>query len=159
MKLSKCLIFKIKDQRFAVKTQNVIDFIEKVYLVSNPDSEEMCHKAFSFKNKNIPFIDFHHLLGIREEQEETATNVLILDLNINNRNKLLGISVDEILEISELDDFLSYPYMPLVNNRPFDFREAIIIHNNQPVIILNTHKVWANQIKKEMIFHTGNYPN
>jgi len=157
MKLSKCLIFKIKDQRFAVKTQNVIDFIEKVYLVSNPDAENP--KIFSYKNKHIPFIDFHYLLGVREEQEETASNVLVLNLNINNRNKLLGISVDEILEISELDDFLSYPYMPLINNRPFDFREAIIIHNNQPVIILNTHKVWAKQIKKEMSFHTGNYPN
>ncbi len=43
MKLSKCLIFKIKDQRFAVKTQNVIDYIEKVYLIPNQDSEETCH--------------------------------------------------------------------------------------------------------------------
>ena len=58
MKLSKCLIFKIKDQRFAVKTQNVIDFIEKVYLVSNPDSEEMCHKAFSFKIKTYHLLIF-----------------------------------------------------------------------------------------------------
>jgi hypothetical protein len=56
-------------------------------------------------------------------------------------HEIVGISVDEIVEDSEIDDIMSYLYMPVNDKRPLYFREAIIIFNKEPVIILNTNDV------------------
>jgi chemotaxis signal transduction protein len=146
MKISKCLIFKANQQKFAIKTKNVVNVVERVKLTHQKMGNTIAKSTFNFNGLTIPFINFHSMLGTNRYLNNMAECVLIVEINNNGYHEIVGLSVDEIIEVTELEDLMSYPYMPVLDKRPSDFREAIIKHRDESIVVLNTNKLWSKHM-------------
>jgi len=149
MKLSKYLVFKIKDYLFAIKTREIINILEKVRIYSKDEAKK--DYFFVYKGMNIPYIDLYKILGCEIECNKPVPFILIIDIKINNKNELIGIPIDEVVEITEIDDFMSYPFMQ--HTKVFSIKEAIVNYKNSPLIIINTDKMWnASKFDKNLVY-------
>lgn len=146
--MSKYLIFKANQQRFALKTQNVINVVENVRLIHRAIGETLTRTSFNFKGISIPFISFNDSIESSINKSNIAACVLIAEVKIYGTTEIIGISVDEITEVSEIDDIMSYPFITENDDKPFNMRDAILIHNNEPLIILNINKKWSGYLHK-----------
>ena len=153
MKTSKCLIFKADQQKFAIKTTNVVNILEKVRLVEVPIYGSLNTPIISFRGLNIPLINIREIMGMKSNDSFKNNCVLVVELKINSVLELVGISIDEIIEICELDDFMSYPYMPVSNSEKCEMREAIVLHNGEPVIVINANKISCIQHSENKVNH------
>lgn len=149
MRTSKFLIFKIESQQFAIRTNVVLNIIEKAKITSQLEcdyNKPYFKSAFSFRGMTIPIIDMREILGMKIEETKINNCILVVEILIDNIPDLAGISIDEITEIAEFDDFFAYPYIPIKKNNCGDLREGIIIRNNEPVIIINSNKIFASNL-------------
>jgi chemotaxis signal transduction protein len=149
MRTSKFLVFKINCQQFAVRTNTVLNIIDKKEITdfSVYDYNKPYYKsAFSYKSNLVPIIDLRDILGMKNGITTTNESVLVVEIMINNSPELAGICIDEITEIADFDDFFAYPYIPIKQNSCSDLREGIIIRHNEPVIIINSSKIFASNI-------------
>lgn len=141
MKASKFLIFKVNAQRFALKTSNVINIIEIPKIILREDNNGFSRKVFHFRGMNIPVIYLRSVLNIPSVDECDNNCVLITEVKINDCYQILGIVIDEVIEIAEIDDFLSYPFLSLSSIQNKDMKESIILRNDKPVIIINPNSL------------------
>jgi chemotaxis signal transduction protein len=160
MKLAKCLIFKVDNQFFAIRTKMVFNIIEKPKMVSKESNQSFENAMFSFRGMLIPLLDIRKILGLAKESECPNKFVLIVELKINGYPELVGIPIDEVTEVKELDDLLSYPYCSVTHEQQSNLRETIIMHNDIPVIMLNTGKNFSERVlqyeMEQPIFHMAN---
>lgn len=146
MKASKCLIFKVNEQKFAIKTSCVLNIIEKARMTELPESNNQNGMAIVFRGMTLPLIDMRDILGMVSSKQPINECVLVVEVRLNDKLQIVGISIDEVVEVTELDDFMAYPYMPLVSGSVYDFREAVIVRDNEPVIIINGGKLHYKHI-------------
>ncbi len=146
MKLAKCLIFKINQQKFAIRTSLVYNIVEKPRLVSTLPLKPYEKAMFSFRGMIIPLLDIRRILGLSLDSENNNPCVLIVELKINGYPELVGISIDEVIEVTEIDDILSYPYCSVSLGKQCNLRETILIRNGEPVVMLNTSRILSERV-------------
>lgn len=144
MKLTKYLVFKLNDQKFAIRSKSVLNIIENVKLLNTPVKCAYHAGIFCFNGLLLPLVDLHTLLNISQTNTPINRCVLIVELIINNRPEIVGLSTDEVVEITDFDDLLSYPCTPVYNSKIIELREAIILYKNEPVILINANKVHSH---------------
>ncbi len=141
MKLSKCLIFRINEQKFAIKTSYVLNIIEKARMVEVDSSQEFYKTSIVFRGMNLPLVDMREILGMKPSVSKINDCVLIAEVKVNEKLQIIGIAIDEVVEVAEIDDIMAYPYMPVSTGNTCDFREAVILRKQEPVIIINAGKL------------------
>lgn len=142
MKLSKCLIFKVNNQKFAIRTNMVLNIVEKPKVIDTSSLSSHNRVMFSFRGVLIPLLNLKKVLCIQTNSINinNCNSVLIVELKNNNKLELVGIAIDEIIEISEIDDILTYPYCSLSTEQKTNLRETVIIQKGEPIIVLNTNR-------------------
>lgn len=159
MKMSKYLVFKVNNQKYALQTRNVVNVIEHVKLIHQLDGEKKGMTVFNFKGISIQFLDFHQLVGAKRLDESVAEFILIAEVNLNGAHKIIGISIDEIIEVSEIEDIMNYPFNPIYNNRTCDIRESIVVYKGEPLTLLNTSRLRSEQSLQTRHEHTEVFVN
>jgi len=146
MKLTKCLIFKINNQKFAIRTSMVFNIVEKPRLIKAEYLKPYEKAKFSFRGMIIPLLDFRKILGLSSDKEIQSQSILIVELKINGYPELVGISIDEVIEVSDVDDILSYPYCSVTVGKECTLRETIIIKHGEPIIMIDTSKIISEKV-------------
>ncbi len=145
MKLAKCLIFKISNRKFAIRTSIVSNIIDKPKIINIPSLAPYQKAMFSYEGALIPLLDIKRNLGLAQDMENTSySKILIVEIKNNNKIELTGIEIDEVIEVIKLDDILSYPFYNSSGKQNNNFRESVLIHKGEPVIFLNTSKFLSN---------------
>lgn len=131
----------------------VYNIVEKAKLVNVPSPKPYYKAMFSFRGMLIPLMDIRKILGLSTEPENLNNCVLIVEIKINESIELVGIPIDEVLEISEIDDLLTYNYHPFQIGQKCDLNESIVLCNGDPVVVINANKISKSKLlfEKEML--------
>ena len=154
MRTSKFLVFRIDSQRFSVRTNMVLNIVEKAKIINSPLADckrTFYNSVFSFRGMVLPIIDMREILGLKMESLTVNDSVLVVEVLIDKTPELAGILIHDVVEIAEFDDFFAYPFVPIKNNSCGDLREGIIIRNNEPVIVINSSKFFASSVIAQKI--------
>jgi chemotaxis signal transduction protein len=153
MKLFKFLVFKIDQQKLAIRTSMVFNIIERAKIVDIPFHKPYIQAMFSFRGMYIPLLNIKKILGLSSEPEYINKCVLIVEVNINECVELVGIPIDEVIEVAEIDDLFTYKYHPVLMGQNCNLNESIVLHDGEPVIILNTSHVSRSRLfaNREML--------
>jgi chemotaxis signal transduction protein len=146
MKLFKFLIFKINQQKIAIRTSTVYNIVEKAKIADIPFHNLYFKAMFSFRGIYLPLLDIKKILGLSCEPEYLNKCVLIVEVKINECIELVGIPIDEVIEVTEIDDLFTYKYHPVVIGHNCDLNESIVLYNGEPVIILNVNHVSKSKL-------------
>jgi chemotaxis signal transduction protein len=147
MKHFKYLIFKANQQKFAVRTSIVFNLIENAKLLNN-SSEIPYYKAlFSFRGMIIPLLDMRKLLDLSFDSESMNSCVLIVELKINESFELVGVPIDEVLEIAENDEMIRFGN-PSILEKYSEISYSTSLNCGEIVPVINLNEI----IKKKFLF-------
>lgn len=149
MRHSKYLIFRVNEQKFAIKISKIINIIEKPHFAYATAQKHFHKETIEFKGAIIPIINLREVLTMNKDTKKQANCVLIAEIRVNKQNTLSGIAIDEVLEISSFNDFFAYPYNAIIDPNTCNLRESVHVLNGEPIIVLNTDKLFSNHIEAE----------
>ena len=145
MKTSKFLVFRIGEQKLALRTNFILNIIENAkvgYRFNNETlTDENVNMLLKFKGLDIPLIKLEEKLGIKNSIHEEDKSVLVIEIQINCQPKLAGILISEVIEVVEFEDFFAFPYIPVKKTTNTDIREGIIVINNESILVINSSKI------------------
>ncbi|AJA47834.1 putative chemotaxis protein CheW [Clostridium pasteurianum DSM 525 = ATCC 6013] len=93
------VIFKLKNEQFAVETSKVQTISEAVTVTKVPKAPEYVKGLINLRGTVISLLDINLLLDI-EKSENSQQSVIILKLE----DELIAVSVDQVDEVLEIDE-------------------------------------------------------
>lgn len=93
------VVFKIGDEQFAVETSRVQSIADMMKVTSVPKAPRHIKGLINLRGSIISLLDINLLLNISHGGNE-QTNIIIL----NVEDELVGISVDQVDEVLEMDE-------------------------------------------------------
>ncbi|MDF2504144.1 chemotaxis protein CheW [Clostridium sp.] len=95
------VIFKLRDEQFAVETSKVQTISEAVTVTKVPRAPEYVKGLINLRGTVISLLDINLLLDV-DKSENVQQSVIILKLE----DELIGVSVDQVDEVLEIDETL-----------------------------------------------------
>jgi len=130
--MTKYLIFKVKNQMLGIKSNQLVNIVKNVKV---QQEEEKPLSTIEIWGTSIPIINLHQLL-FQQNLTEKA-NVLLVEVGTEEKKKdVLGITFDEITELTILDDLLSYPFQFQPSSHK-SYKEVVVNYKGTPLTILN----------------------
>ncbi len=93
------VVFKLGDEQFAVETSRVQSIADMMKVTTVPKAPSYIKGLINLRGSIISLLDVNLLLNISSNSNE-QTNIIIL----NVQDELLGISVDQVEEVLEIDE-------------------------------------------------------
>lgn len=93
------VIFKLKDEQFAVETKKVQSISDMMEITKVPKAPAHIKGLINLRGNIISLLDINLLLNI-EGDNNGQNNIIILELE----DELVGITVDEVEEVLEVDE-------------------------------------------------------
>lgn len=102
--INKYLIFKISNESYALSTNYVMCINEMMKIVIVPKTPNYVKGMINYNGNPIMVIDSHILLGIKHTNYSTNSCILILDIPIDDTVVKIGIIVDEVNTVIDIED-------------------------------------------------------
>jgi purine-binding chemotaxis protein CheW len=137
---TQCLTFSVAGERFAVGILDIREIIEVGAMTSLPLAPEFIRGVVNLRGNVLPVVDLSVRLG-RERQDTTKRTCIVVIETSGRHAHTLGILVDEVNEILEIDtDHIKPP--PNVGDRmKTDFIRAMGRVDDIFIILLNMEHV------------------
>lgn len=98
------LTFKIGSETFAANVKNIHSIIEYTKLTKVPEMPSFIIGIINLQGEVLPIIDSRIKLGIPATEATTSTSIVVIDLNIDGINSKVGLLVDEVSDVIEIED-------------------------------------------------------
>jgi purine-binding chemotaxis protein CheW len=99
VKYMQVVIFKLKDEQFAVETSGVQTISEAMTITKVPNSPKYVKGLINLRGNVLSMLDLNLLLDIGgDNTKQQSTIILKLE------EELVGVSVDEVDEVLEVDE-------------------------------------------------------
>lgn len=98
----KLVVFKLFDQRFALKIQCVDRIVPIVEINSLPNMPDYISGVINLHGEVIPVINMHILFNLQEKKLELSDQLIIVN-NTSGRYALWVDNTNEVIDVSETD--------------------------------------------------------
>ncbi|WP_089655317.1 chemotaxis protein CheW [Halanaerobium congolense] len=135
-KINEYLIFKIKDQKFAIdldKSREILE-IDNVTLV--PDSPDYIEGIIKLREEIIPIVDLGKKINFKSKKDKNK--VIIVSI----QGVIVGLLVDQISEIVKVDKIDKANSLKASQKLDKEFIKGILTLNEKLVIVINTGKLF-----------------
>ncbi len=144
----KHIFFSVGSEKYGINISSVKEIIrfEKITFVR--DAQKYLKGVINLRGKIIPIIDLRIKFGIDEKNYDDRTIFIIVEINENDSNYLLGMAVDEVYEVHDIDEKnIQTPPKIGVGNKS-KYLKGIVRFNEEIAIVLDINKIL---ISKEII--------
>lgn len=137
----KYLIFSVSSEKYAVSINTVREIIRHEKITRVRDSQEYLKGVINLRGKIIPIIDMRSKFGIEEREYDDRTVFIIVDINSNTDIYNIGMAVDSVHEVFDVDrDNIQDP--PKIGlNQKTQYLNGIARINEEMAMILNIDKI------------------
>ncbi len=135
------LSFKLGNETFAAHVNNVINILELTNITPVPRSPEYMKGVINLRGTVLPIIDTRLKFGMSETVFTIKTCILVLNVNIDGENVLIGGLVDSVLEVFEIEVKDLLPIPSIGKKYKTEFIKGLIRLNEEFVIILDIDKM------------------
>lgn len=134
------IYFKIGKENYAIVVNKVLEILQAGKLTTIPNSSEFVKGVLNFRGEIVPVIDMHKRFNLKK-QDDTTKMIIIIDLETEKKNVLMGLLVDQVKDVIEIE-YKSIRKVPDIgiNYNP-EFLEGMIEKDDQFILLLNVDKV------------------
>jgi purine-binding chemotaxis protein CheW len=135
---------RIGTEQFAISVFKVLEIIRFDKITRVPDSSLFVLGVINFRGSIVPVIDMHRRFKI-ESKRERDKMVVIVDLQNNGKNVLMGLLVDQVTNVIEFEytSIKSVPDLGIKYNP--EFLDGFIEHEERFIMVLNIDRVLSLQ--------------
>jgi purine-binding chemotaxis protein CheW len=131
------LSFTLRDQPFAVSTSSVCGVIEATQLITRPNLPTKLRRAIKLRGALVPVIDLGVYLGGQPIKIGRSTNIVILEVTIDEGMQTIGVVVDAVGKVEEIPPREIEPREAFDSKVHNDFTLGTITVNNHTLTLLD----------------------
>ena len=137
----KFLTFNLGGEQYGVEILKVREIIGIMDVTRVPRTPEFVRGVINLRGKVIPIIDLRNKFGMPMVQNTEQTCIIVVDLSFENNSLLMGIIVDSVSEVLDIDvdDIEDTPIFGTAVN--IDFIKGIARTKAGIKILLNIEEV------------------
>lgn len=149
------LSFNIGGEVFCVNTNKVLNIIELPKIVKIPQSPDYMLGILNLRGEVLPVIDSRIKFGIPVTEYTLNTNIVVMDILMNEEFIHIGVLVDAALEVFEVSDESILPLPGLGNKFRSEFIKGVIKLGENFVMLIDMDKALTSD-ELVMITTTAN---
>lgn len=130
------VIFKLKDELFAVETAKVQSITDVMEITKVPKAPMHIKGLINLRGNILSLLDINLLLNI-EKEENVQRNVIIIDIE----EEEIAILVDEVEEVLEIDEKI---IQKIENEQEKEHVKGIVNLKNRIVTLVDLNKLLGN---------------
>ena len=149
-KLSSYLSFYIGDEEYAAHVNDVLNIMEVPKITKVPKAPAYMKGVIDLRGKPLPVIDTRIRFGLSATEFTDRTCIVVIDLEIDGDGIMVGILVDSVEAVYDLDENMIQPPPKLGKNEIAEFITGITRHDDSFIMILGLAKLFSKQEIKEL---------
>ena len=135
--INNLLSLNIGGQIFALPLEKIVNLIQKPNTKTEQGDDGLPMLKVEFNGINIPIYNISLYTGKKNTTLLKNGYVVIIETSINNAQKLIGVHIDEMPEVIEVDDYEMFPYPKISETYPCFIAEALICHEGNEITLLD----------------------
>ena len=137
------LTFRLGEETYALEVEKVREVLELTHITKIPRSPGYMSGVLNLRGGVVSVVDLRLKFGMPGIASTVDTGIIILELVYENEPLLLGIIVDAVKEVLELDNENIEAAPRLGMNLANDFIQGIGKKEEEFLIILNIDKIFS----------------
>lgn len=126
------VVFTVGGEEFVLDIVNIEQIVSVLPITPVPKTEAFVLGIFNLRGKVVPVISAHKRLVLRADGEPRRIIV------INSNDKLVGLLVDNVIELARIQKSQIAPPPPFIGGIDPEYVESIARKKDRLLIILNT---------------------
>ncbi len=139
------LTFQLGAESFALNVKNVINILEMYKITKVPKMPKYVKGAINLRGEVLTVIDTRLKFGMEETKITKNTCILVLDVNISSNKVKIGVLVDMVNEVIELDENTIKPPATIGEKYNNEFIIGMILNNDKFTMLLDINKVFSTE--------------
>lgn len=134
----KYLIFTLKDEEFAIEIQRVVEILRPQKVFEMPELPDFLQGVINVRGIIIPVVDMRKRLGL-----PAPDRAMIVVINFGHDR--LGLIVDEVKEIIEIEDGEISRSPELLRNFRTGYLKAFAKKGDRVIMLLNLETLFSSE--------------
>lgn len=137
LELKSYLSFKVGEEYFAINAKHIHSIIELIHITKVPNMPVFMLGIINLREQAIPVIDSRIQFGMDATPVTSNSCIIILEMDINGRNILIGNLVDGVSEVVDIEKDKILPTPDIGGKYKSEFISGVIYSDNKFIMILN----------------------
>ncbi|MGD0397950.1 MAG: chemotaxis protein CheW [Syntrophobacteraceae bacterium] len=141
---SQYLTFKLEDEVFALEIAKVREVLDFTLIAKVPQTPEFMLGVINLRGTVVPVVDMRLKFAMTRTETTVHTCIIIVEIEIDGENTVLGALVDSVQEVMDLDPEQIEPAPRIGTRLNTKFIKGMGKRDNQFIIILDIDKVFSS---------------
>ncbi len=142
-KMETYLSFKLGKEAFAASANNVVNILELKPITKVPHAPEYMSGVINLRGQVLPVIDMRVKFGMTPTEPTVDTCIIVLNLKIENEEVKLGILVDAVSEVLELEENQIEPSPSIGTKYKAEFIKGMWKKDESFIMLLNLDLIFT----------------
>ena len=142
--ISQYLTFKLEDEVFALEIAKVREVLDFTLIAKVPQTPEFMLGVINLRGTVVPVVDMRLKFAMTRTETTVHTCIIIVEIEIDGENTVLGALVDSVQEVMDLDPEQIEPAPRIGTRLNTKFIKGMGKRDNQFIIILDIDKVFSS---------------
>lgn len=144
LNLNSYLAFMLGEEEFAVNSGRVLSILELTKITEVPQAPEFMKGIINLRGKVLPIIDIRMKFGMSPTVFTPSTCIVVLELDMDSSAIQLGILVDSVQSVLELEKEKVMDAPAIGNRYKAEFIEGIIQQGDGFIMLLDIDKAFSS---------------
>jgi len=138
------LTFKLDHEVFALDVGTVREVLDFTLIAKVPQTPEFMLGVINLRGTVVPVVDMRLKFAMTRTETTVHTCIIIVEIEIDGENTVLGALVDSVQEVMDLDPEQIEPAPRIGTRLNTKFIKGMGKRDNQFIIILDIDKVFSS---------------
>jgi len=139
------LTFKLKDEVFGVDVAQVREILDFIKITKVPQTPDFMCGVINLRGNVVPVVVMRLKFGLEKTETTVNTCIIVVEVNLDGENTILGALVDSVQEVFELDPKDIEPAPRIGTKLKTDFIKGMGKREDTFIIILNIDNVFSSE--------------
>lgn len=137
------LTFRLGEEVFACHVNKLLSILEIPKITEVPGSPKYMKGIIDLRGKVLPVVDTKVKLSLPPIEFTKDTCIIVMDINLDNDNLLVGVIVDAVLEVMEFDNEKILPPPNLGSKYHSEFISGIVKKDDSFIMLIDIDMVFS----------------
>jgi purine-binding chemotaxis protein CheW len=139
------LTFKLKDEVFGVDVAQVREILDFIKITKVPQTPDFMCGVINLRGNVVPVVDMRLKFGLEKTETTVDTCIIVVEVDLDGENSVLGALVDSVQEVFELDPKDIEPAPKIGTKLKTDFIKGMGKREDNFIILLEIDKVFSSE--------------
>ena len=139
------LTFKLSEEIFGVDVAQVREILDYIKITKVPQTPDFMCGVINLRGSVVPVVDMRLKFGMEKTETTVNTCIVVVEVNLEGENTILGALVDSVQEVFELGPLEIEPAPRIGTKLKTDFIKGMGKRDDKFIILLDIDKVFSSE--------------